>query len=303
MKQASGNRTLPNLLNQVVLNPLSRIHELPGLSQLKHQLATGFSEADLEGFRRSQRLAYACAAEIGALLQPGWSEKQTADLMDTYLRDHGVKGYFHKSFAWFGERSRFDGVGNYFDFLPSQRAYREGEVVILDTAPILDGYPSDIGYSLCKGENPAFEQALQALKSYRQDLLDLFNLPGVSGREIYAYFDRKLKQAGYQNRHRSYPLGALGHRLYKMPLDFIPGLLVPFSWQSYASLVSQGLFSEVLGEYHQGSLDGLWAIEPHLGADGFGAKFEEMLWVKDGKAVWLDEPQFYQQASATEKPA
>lgn len=276
-----------------LLQPLSRIHELPLLHQLRQLLQPRLSEADLEGFRRSQRLAYACAVEIGGLLQPGWSEKRTASLMDTYLRDHGVKGYFHKSFAWFGERSRFDGMKTYFDFLPSTRCYREGEVVILDTAPILDGYPSDIGYSLCRGENPAFAQALADLKAFRAQIRDLFAMPGISGQEIYAVIDRKIKAQGYQNRHQSYPLGALGHRLYKMPLDFIPGILLPFSWQSYLSLATQGLFSEVLGDYHQGSLDGLWAIEPHLGAQGFGVKFEEMLWVHDGQAEWLDQAHFY----------
>ena len=276
-----------------LLQPLSRIHDLPVLNQLNRFLRTGFSESDLAGFRRTQQLAYACAEEIGELLQEGWTEKRTADLMDTWLRDHGVKGYFHKSFAWFGERSRFDGMKNYFDFLPGKRPYREGEVVILDTAPILDGYPADIGYSLCKGENPVFDQAQADLAGYREQIVDLFNAPGIKGQEIYAYIDRKMKSQGYQNRHRSYPLGALRHRLYKMPLAFIPGILLPFSWQSYLSLISQGLFSEVLGDYHDGNLDGLWAIEPHLGAGGFGAKFEEMLWVKDGKAEWLDQPHFY----------
>lgn len=272
-----------------ILSPLSQLADLPGISQIHHWLRTGFSEADLEGFRRSQRLAYACAQEIGGLLQEGWSEKRTAELMDTYLQDHGVKGYFHKSFAWFGERTRFDGMKNYFDFLPSPRPYRAGEVVILDTAPILNGYPSDIGYTLCKGANPEFTRVQQDLRGYRQDLLDLFNHRGIKGHEIYAYIDRQMRKQGYQNRHRRYPLGALGHRLYKMPLDFVPGVLLPFSWQSYLSLIAQGLFSEVLGNYHSGNLDGLWAIEPHLGTQSFGAKFEELLWVKDGKASWLDE--------------
>src|SRR5262249_60087328 len=35
---------------------------------------------------------------------------------------------------------------------------------------------------------------------------------------------------------------------------------------------------------------GLWAIEPHLGGTGFGAKFEELLVVEPGgRAFWLDD--------------
>lgn len=277
-----------------LLKPLSQIHNLPFLKPISDYFKSGFSEADLEGFRRAQRLAYDCAKEIGKLLRPGWSEKQTADLMDTYLRDHGIQGYFHRSFAWFGERTRFDNMRHYLDFLPGERVYQGGdEVVILDTAPVLNGYAADIGYSFCVDTNPQFDQALITLKSCREDILELFSQPNKQGDAIYREIDLKLEKQGYDNCHQRYPLGALGHRLYKMPFTQVPGLLIPFSWQSYFSMMSQGLFSEVLGKYHGGDLEGLWAIEPHLGANGFGIKFEEMLWVKEGKAQWLDEAQFY----------
>ena len=39
---------------------------------------------------------------------------------------------------------------------------------------------------------------------------------------------------------------------------------------------------DLLNEEHQGNLTGGWAIEPHLGGDGFGCKFEEMLVVDGG---------------------
>jgi hypothetical protein len=34
---------------------------------------------------------------------------------------------------------------------------------------------------------------------------------------------------------------------------------------------------------------GLWAVEPHLGFRGTGAKFEEILVVTEGDAFWLDD--------------
>lgn len=36
-------------------------------------------------------------------------------------------------------------------------------------------------------------------------------------------------------------------------------------------------------------MQGLWAIEPHIGAQGFGAKFEELLVVEPDRAFWLDD--------------
>src|SRR5262245_42021193 len=96
------------------------------------------SAEELEGFKRCQRLAYDCAEHVAGELKPGWSEKRAARLMDEYLRDHGARGYFHRSFAWFGERSGFEGIARVWDFLPTHRAYREEDVVILDTAPVLE---------------------------------------------------------------------------------------------------------------------------------------------------------------------
>ena len=34
---------------------------------------------------------------------------------------------------------------------------------------------------------------------------------------------------------------------------------------------------------------GLWAVEPHVGKDGVGAKFEDILVITETEAFWLDE--------------
>ncbi|MCB1180373.1 MAG: metallopeptidase, partial [Leptospiraceae bacterium] len=34
---------------------------------------------------------------------------------------------------------------------------------------------------------------------------------------------------------------------------------------------------------------GLWAIEPHIGKNGIGVKWEEILVVTDSTAYWLDD--------------
>src|SRR5262245_25408357 len=65
------------------------------------------SRDDVEGFERAQRLGFDCAKTVARELREGWSEKKIAKRMDEYLLDHGVKSFFHRSFAWIGERSRF----------------------------------------------------------------------------------------------------------------------------------------------------------------------------------------------------
>lgn len=244
---------------------------------------------DLEGFRKSQRLAYASAIAIRAELKEGWTEKQAAKLMDTYLRDFGVKAFFHKSFAWFGDRSRFQDFSNQLRFLPSDRRLQGDEVVILDTAPILEGYTSDIGYTFSIAPNPELERAQSLLRKFRQDIPALFE-SNLTTQEIWNQIDLDIKVAGFDNCHQLYPLSALGHRVRKIPLSQFPSVTIPFGVHAIVSILAHGLTSEVLGPKKALKKPGLWAIEPHLGGRGFGAKFEEILVVtENGKAMWLDD--------------
>ncbi len=247
-----------------------------------------YSAEELDQFRHCQRLAYQCAIDIGRELQEGWTELQTANLMDTYLRDCGVKTFFHRSFAWFGDRTRFQGFANYLHFLPSKQRLRSGDVIILDTAPVLNGFTADIGYTLSLEPHRELEQAQQKLLELRKQIPNLFQA-GIKTREIWHRIDRDLKADGYDNIHSMYPFSVLGHRVRRISASSFPGLVRPFTWQSYWALFSHGLLPELLGPEHEGSAEGLWAIEPHLGGSGFGAKFEEILIVKNGNAQWLDD--------------
>jgi len=246
-----------------------------------------FPEEELEGLRAAQALSYRCARDIAKELQEGWTEVQTARLMDTYLRDSGVKAHFHKSFAWFGDRTRFDGMTNWFQFLPSDRRLRAGDAIILDTSPIFNGYAADIGYSTSLGPNAKLDQALKTLASLRESILALFTKRKLSGAEICEAVVLHIRQAGYEPVHHRYPGAVLGHRLHRMTEAWRPPLPIPFSWQAVTKILSRGVVPDLLNEEHQGNLLGGWAIEPHLGGDGFGCKFEEMIVVDEKGARWL----------------
>lgn len=278
----------------MVLSKMHFIEDLAsratGISSKIFSKPTHYDSADHEGFRRSQRLAYQCALEIRKELKLGWTEKRVAQMMDEYLHDHGVKTFFHKSFAWYGERTRFDGMKKYWDFMPSsKRTLQEDDVIILDTAPILDGYTADIGYTFSLKPHQRLAQAKNKLIDFRNKLPRLFNSE-LSTSHIWRQVDSELIEAGYDNAHKKYPFGVLGHRVHRIGFSNLPGVTIPFSLHSYGSFLSRGLLPELLGPRHRGKKTGLWAIEPHLGGQGFGAKFEEILVVEpSGKAYWLDD--------------
>lgn len=276
------------------LSLLSKAHEIPVLGSLLKRDVGKFSAQDLDSFRETQNIAYQAAREVGKMLEPGWTEIRAASLLEDYCRDMGASNFLHKGFAWFGERSSFTGMRDFFQSIPTDRRLKENEVVILDIAPIYNGYPADIGYALSLEKNEEFSQALKVLKGFRQEIPKLFLDKSLKGKDIYRIVDEKINQAGYFSVHARYPLGVLGHRMYPLPLTSIPGVLKPFTWQAYWGLMSRGFFSETLTANTEGDLDGLWAIEPHFGTEKFGVKFEEMLWVKNGKAEWIGEEVFYE---------
>ncbi len=270
-----------------LLKSASKITSLPIVKTLSKGANLAPEIGDIEGYLKAQRLAHKCASEIASMLRPGWSEAHTAEMMNTWLHDHKVDSFFHKAFVWFGERTRFDGVRNYFEYLPSKRVLREDEVFILDIAPIIDGYICDIGYTDCMGTNPAFEEARAYLKDLRDRIPAMFDQKS-SGGAIWTVIDQDMAQHGYENIHAKYPFSVLGHRIHKSSLERVKANFINFGWQSYWEFISRGVFGQLLNQNFEGDLTGLWAIEPHLGTRSFGAKFEEILHVEDGKARWLD---------------
>lgn len=244
-----------------------------------------------EGLDASQRLAYACAKAVASELREGWTEAQAARLMSAWLGDHGVSSYFHKPFAWFGERARFDGMTGYRDTLPTGRALVPGESFILDVAPIYRGYPADVGYSASLGPCEDLRRGRETLLELRSAILGLFRHAasgsGISGGDISEAVARRIESAGYEVRHHWYPFAVLGHRLHPMPEGWRPPTWTPFGFSAVQHLLWEGVYPDLLNEDHRGELNGAWAIEPHLGGKGFGCKFEEILIVEDGTARWL----------------
>jgi hypothetical protein len=275
-----------------LMRALSKVEALPGIKTLSDSQSRRFTAEEVAGYLRSQTLAQDCALEIGRLIQPGWSEKQAVKAMDIWLRDHGVKSFFHKPFAWWGSRSRFDGIKNYRAYQATDQRLLEGDIFILDVAPIVDGFISDIGMSAVLGDNPAFDQGLRFLTALRAEIPQLVTSLR-HGASVWRAVDQKITAAGYENIHVKYPFGVLGHRVYRTESAGDVGIL-NFGWQSFWEITSRGIFGQLLNADFSGSMEGLWAIEPQIGGRDWGMKFEEILVVEDGQARWLNpEPRWY----------
>jgi len=295
-----------------------------GMDTRAQEAPAGLTAADLERFRSVQQLAYECAETVGATLSPGVTEREAATAMRAWLTERGVDDWFHLPFAWFGNRTAFQGFRFPIQFFPTNRRLEEGMPFILDVAPIVDGYTADIGYAAALGENRIQAKLLDDLAGHRQLVLE-----GVrarkSLRQVYDDVDGLLARQGYDNRHRAYPGGVIAHRvgsprkpsLARSRLDvpggssriglrgsgFIRGRFRQKTALGFGVRSLRVLARESVAGRRQGwsplwgptarsdhpPTPGLWAVEPHIGFRGVGAKFEELLVVTDHDAYWLDD--------------
>ncbi|MDM1020302.1 M24 family metallopeptidase [Acinetobacter sp. VNK23] len=247
----------------------------------------------LNGFKVAQRLAYDATEHVAKQLKVGMTEKQAADLLENYLKQHGTERYLHRAFAWFGNHSRFDEYEKYDDFHPSDRVLKDGDVVILDVSPVVNGYIGDVGYAVSIGENPELEKARSFQLKLRQIIPELF-ASSMTSAEIWQEINRLITEAGYDTVHSKYPHCVLGHRVFRVKPKQGKHLRIGwggfgwFSLETNLKFLSMGP-SAALGPEHQGNKLGLWAIEPHFGWQGAGCKFEEILVVEPDRVYWLDD--------------
>ncbi|MGX1271066.1 M24 family metallopeptidase [Streptomyces phaeoluteigriseus] len=262
---------------------------------------TGGLSSDLRGFQRVQRLAYECAQEVAARLEPGVTEREAARMQREWLRARGVRDWFHLPFAWFGDRTAFVGFRVPLQFFPTDRRLEPGMPFILDMAPVFEGFTADIGYSGALGGHPLQEKLMDDLEAHRELILREVR-ERRSLREIYRDVDRLMIRQGYANRHRAYPFGVIAHKVDRVRERRWSPRLLGFGTQALKGLASDALhghregWSPLWSPYRFSDhppRPGLWAVEPHLGFRGTGAKFEEILVVTDSRdpvesAFWLD---------------
>jgi hypothetical protein len=266
-----------------------------------------FTLEELQGFRATQKLAYECARTVEKQLKPGMTEKEACALMKEQLRARGVTQYFHEPFAWFGDRTAFGDIRKDDDFLPTDRKLEKGMAVILDVAPIRDGYTTDIGYSTSFGRNVDVESLQKCLMECRDFILQQVRARKTF-KQIYRELDGVIARHGLLNVHRIYPERVLAHRVFRYEHSKAQNFLqrfrvLGFGLPSYVFVLGKAAVAKLFPQLVESPLwndgpesdhkpsPGLWAVEPHLATPDYrsGAKWEEILVVTEDDAYWLDD--------------
>ena len=259
-----------------------------------------FTEPELDRFRDFQRLCYDILSTEAQQLEPGISEKAAARRMRKAFHEAGAHNYFHVPVALFGERSAYPGDFGPFEALATDRELTVNDTVILDAAPIFDGYTVDASYAFNFGNNDIFSR-LDAELPILRDMMRAKINNGETFQKIAWDIDDYIKDRGFKNCHRKHIGAVLGHRVTKATSARLSkwsykGLAVKqVSWFLAQSKFSGGRSRRPSPNWNHTSACkdmapfGLWAVEPHLASDGVGVKFEEILIIDSDGARWLDD--------------
>jgi Xaa-Pro aminopeptidase len=259
-----------------------------------------FAPAELDKFRDYQRASYGVLEQVAGSLREGETEKDVARRLRKRFHEQGVHHYFHVPVALFGTRTAYPGDFGPFAALPTDRRLEPGMPVILDAAPVYHGYTVDTSYATSFGDNPLARELGAALQPLRTLILQRVN-ERRTFRAIAREIDDEIRKLGYENCHKKHIAFVLGHRVTQVPDTWLQrrrvwGLGVP----QVAYFIGKTVGAQRFGGNgspnwnHTRSSDhpptpGLWAVEPHLGKGGVGAKFEEILVITDQEAYYLDE--------------
>lgn len=260
----------------------------------------GFTAAELDKFREYQRASYAVLEQVVASLREGETEKDVARRLRKRFHEQGVHHYFHVPVVLFGTRTAYPGNFGQLEALSTDQKLEHGMPVILDAAPIYAGYTVDTSHSTSFGENPRQRELLDALKPLRERILARVR-ERASFRAIAREIDDEIRKLGYDNCHKKHIAFVLGHRVTQVPDSWLHRRRIwGLGLEQVAWFVGKTVGAQRFGGNgspnwnHTRSSDhpptpGLWAVEPHLGKDGVGAKFEEILVITEQDAYWLDE--------------
>lgn len=283
-----------------------------------NSFAFAYSAADLDRFRQVQRLAYDIALRVESQLQVGITEIEACTLVAAAQTECEVIQVFHDPYVLFDARTVLapggtssdapgsEGGGSVLtagslanELAPTKQVLRDGAPVIIDLAPVAHGVSSDIAYSCVLGTNRTFKELDAGLARIRSFLRD-----GIAARAsmlmLYHQLDELVAARGWESCHHRQADRALGHLVF--PLEHETDRPTPLpGWGAVAAekMLAAGIDALDHGTCYPlwndssftdyPATPGLWAIEPHIGLDGVGVKFEELLVVTDDDAYWLDD--------------
>lgn len=240
----------------------------------------GLNDKDMEGYLAARRFAMSLGKDITGKIKVGMTEKDAEEVASEIFRAHGVKQHWHMPIIGVGEgstklRSSYALASSFLT--KHKRVLHENDIILIDIAPIYNGYPADYTITHVFGSNPE----LEALAAYAHDIsrrIAMHLKRDMVVADVFRYA-RELIRTTSNYTLALPPFIAMGHRICKIPP---PWENFPEAGLTYLLLKTRGSF---ITEGNSTLMNGLWVVEPYLMHSGRAAKFEALVYVGEEPVI------------------
>ena len=198
----------------------------------------------------AQRATLGVADALVQMVRPGLTERELAARAEELARERGATGVWTPIAVGAGPGA----LVCHPAFPPTDRAVADPDLVWFDVTPDFGGWPGDVTRSVVIGDDAAREHVLADAQRIQRAIVAAIR-PGMPASKLFGVARGLLDAGGYELLDL---LGNIGHDLDRGAA--VTGFIDP---------------------RNETPMWGCWAIEPHLGLDGIGAKVEDLVWISD----------------------
>jgi len=234
---------------------------------------TELSDNELKGYLVARSFTKGIGDEIVSKIKVGMTEKEVEGVASSVFKKNGVKQHWHMPIIGVGEgstklKSAYALVSSYFT--RHKRILMDGDIVLIDIAPVYNGYPADYTVNHVMGSNPE----LEALAAYANEVSTKIAGHVKEGMIVADVFQwaKELIRKNPDCTLAYPPFISMGHRLCRIPPLWQK---LPEPGLNYL-LFTSGPF---ITPGNNTLMNGLWIIEPYLIHKERAAKFEQPVFI------------------------
>ena len=168
-------------------------------------------DEEIERIRAAASVAMAGMAAAQKTLKPGLTESQVAAEAEYAMRQAGADEFW-KTYVSSGPRT------NIAHGLPTQRLILEGDLVMIDLHPIVNGYSADICRTLCAGKPTAQQQAAHDLYLKAQQDTIARMKTGIDMTALEETLQSTIREGGHGDHLFGPTIHGVGIELEEAPL-------------------------------------------------------------------------------------
>jgi Xaa-Pro aminopeptidase len=204
-------------LTQSMMSMLTHPHGKPesvtvkDCTHIMSELRIVKDSEEIKRIRASAKVADAGMAAAIKAVRPGITESQVAAAAEHAMRQAGAEE-FYRTYVSSGPRT------NIAHGIPTKRKLKNGDLVMIDIHPIVNGYSADICRTVCSGKPKAEQQAAYDLFLKAQQTAIKKAKSGVGMVELEQALHDVIKEGGHGGHIFGPPIHGVGIEFEESPL-------------------------------------------------------------------------------------